>query len=183
MRLCGTLELASKEPSPGQDREVFGFCGLQEKSIQSGKTTHRFTRLQLDRIGCHRGLVKSILSRLLHLGVSMSRRSSGGGDGIAVYEDQSFGPEGLFSRRGVSPSRLEHGETLTAALIATFLATYDSCKKTARREAGDGFERRPAELSEVVDLVFQDTLSMQYFNGTGNLTDVQIRMVLRKSLV
>ena len=35
--------------------------------------------------------------------------------------------------------RLEHGETLTAALVATFLITYDSYKKTVRREASDAF--------------------------------------------
>ena len=59
--------------------------------------------------------MKSILSRLLHLGVTMSRRSSGGGDGIAVDEGQSFGSETLFSRGGVSPPRLEHGEALNSA--------------------------------------------------------------------
>ena len=53
--------------------------------------------------------MKSILIRLLHLGVTMSRRSSGGGDGIAVDGGQSFGPEVLFSRCSVSPPRLEHG--------------------------------------------------------------------------
>ena len=124
--------------------------------------------------------MKSILSRLLHLGVTMSRRLRNGGDGIVVDEGQSFGPEVRFSRGGVSPPRLEHGETLTAALIATFLVTYDSYKKTVRREAGDGFERRPAELSAVVDLVHQDALSMRYFDATGNLTDVQIRTGLEK---
>ena len=96
MRFCGTLGLASKELSHGYYKEVFGPCGLQEESSQSGKTTRRFTRLQFDRIGCHRGLVKSILSRLLHPGVTMSRRSSGGGDGIAMDEGQSFGPEVLL---------------------------------------------------------------------------------------
>ena len=105
--------------------------------------------------------MKSILSRLLHLGVTMSRRSSGGGDGIAMDEDQSFDPELLSSRGGVSPPRLEYGETLTAALVAIFLVTYDSYKKTVRREPGDGFERRPAKLTEVVDLVHQDALSMR----------------------
>ena len=49
-----------------------------------------------------------------------------------------------------------------------------------RREAGDGFERRPAELSEVVELVHQDSLSMRYFDGSENLTDVQIRTGLEK---
>ena len=44
-----------------------------------------------------------------------------------------------------------------------------------KREAGDGLERRPAELSELVDLVHQDALSMRYFDGVGNLTDAQIR--------
>ena len=34
-----------------------------------------------------------MVSRLLHLGVTISRRSSGGGDVIAVDEGQSFGPE------------------------------------------------------------------------------------------
>ena len=63
----------------------------------------------------------------------MSRGSSGGGDGIAVDEGQSFGPEVLFSRGGVSPSRLECGETQTADLVATFLVTYDICFKTVRR--------------------------------------------------
>ena len=124
--------------------------------------------------------MKSILSRLLHLGVMMSRKSSGGGDGIAVDEGQSFGPEVLFSRGGMSPPRLEHADTLTAALVETSLVTYDSYKKTIRRGAGDGFERRPAELSEVVDLVHQDALPTRYFDGTGNLTDVQIRIGLEK---
>ena len=105
----------------------------------------------------------------------MSRRSSGGGNDIAGDEGQRYGPEVLFSRGGVSPPRLKHEETLTAALVATFLVNYDSYKKYVRREAGDGFERRPAELSEVVDLVHQDALSMRYFNGVGNLTDAQIR--------
>ena len=122
--------------------------------------------------------MKSILSRLLHLGVTMSRSSSGCGDGIAVDEGQSDGPEVLFSWNGVSPSPTRLGETLAAALVATFLVTYDSYKKTVRREAGDDFERRPAELSEVVNLAHQDALSMYYFHGTGNLTDVQIRICL-----
>ena len=109
----------------------------------------------------------------------MSRISSGGGDGIAKDEGQSFGPEVLFSRGGVSPPRLEHGETLTAALVVTFVVTYDSCKNSVRREAGDGFERRPAGLSEVVELIHQDALSMRFFE-TGNLTDVQTRTGLEK---
>ena len=37
----------------------------------------------------------------------MPRRSSGGGDSIAADEGQSFGPEVLFSRGGVSRPRLE----------------------------------------------------------------------------
>ena len=120
--------------------------------------------------------MKSILSRLLHLGVTISKRSNGGGDGTAVDEGQSFGSEVISSRGGVSPPRLDRGETQTLALVATFLVTYDSYKRPVRREAGDdGFERRPAELSEVVDLVHQDALSIRYFDGTGNLTDVQIR--------
>ena len=57
---------------------------------------------------------------------------------------------------------------------------YDRYKKTVWREAGDGFQRRPAELSEVVDFVHQDALSMQYVDGTGNLTGVQIRIGLEK---
>ena len=110
----------------------------------------------------------------------MSRRSSGGGNDIAGDGGQRYGPEVLFSRGGVSPPRLEHGKTLTAALVATFLVNYDSYKNTVRREAGDDFERRPAELSEVVDLVHRDALSMRYFDGIGNLTDVQIRTGLEK---
>ena len=92
----------------------------------------------------------------------------------------SFGSEVLFSRGGVYAPRLEHGETLTAALVTTFSVTYDSYKKTVRHEAGNGFERRPAELSEVVDLAHQDALSMRYFDGNGNLTNVQIRSGLEK---
>ena len=153
-------------------RKYLGPVVFQEVSPQSEKTTRRFTQLQLNRIGCHRGLVKSILSRQLRLGVTMSRRSCGGGNDMSVGEGQRFGPEVLFSRGGVSPPRLEHGETPTAALVATFFV---------RREAGDGFERRPAELSEVVDLVHQDALSMRYFDGIGNLTDVQIRTGLEKA--
>ena len=72
--------------------------------------------------------MKSILRRLLRLGVTMSRRSFGCGNDIAVDEGQRFGPKALFSSGGVSPPRLEHGETLTAALVATFLVTYDSYK-------------------------------------------------------
>ena len=60
------------------------------------------------------------------------------------------------------------------------MVNYSSYKKTARREAGDDFERRPAELSELVDLVHQDALSMRYFDGVGNLTDAQIRTGLAK---
>ena len=127
--------------------------------------------------------MKSILSRLVHLDVAMSRRSSGGGDGIAADEGQSFGPEVLSSMGGVSP-RLEHRETVTAALVATYLVTYNIYKKTVRREAGDGFERLLADLLEIVDMFYQDALSMQYFDGTGNLTDVQNRtLVCRKLLV
>ena len=47
MRLGDTLGLASEELSPGSHKEVFGSCGLQEESAQSGKTTRRFTRLQV----------------------------------------------------------------------------------------------------------------------------------------
>ena len=72
--------------------------------------------------------------------MTMSRRSSGGGNDIAGDEGQSYGPEVLFSRGGVSPPRLEHEETLTAALVATCLVNYDSYKKTVRREAGGSFE-------------------------------------------
>ena len=89
--LCGTLGLASEELSPGQYKEVFGFCGLQEESPQSGEITRWFTRLQFDQIGCHRGLMKSTLSRLLRLGVTTSRRSSGGDNNIAEDEGQRFG--------------------------------------------------------------------------------------------
>ena len=160
--------------------EVFGSRGLQEKSPPSGKATRRFTRLQFDRTDCHHRLVKSILNRLLRLGVTMSMRSSGRGNGIAVDEYQRFGLEVLFSRGGVPPPRLKHGETLTAALVATFLVTYDSYKNTVRREASNGFERSPAELSEVVDLIHQDALSMRYADGIGNLTDVQTRTGLEK---
>ena len=110
----------------------------------------------------------------------MSRRSSGGGNNIAGKKGQRYGPEVLFSRGGGSPPRLEHEETLTAALVATFLVNYDSGKKTVKREAGDGFEGRPAELSELVDLVHQDAFSMRYFGGVGNLTDAQIRTGLEK---
>ena len=38
----------------------------------------------------------------------MSRISSVGGDGIAVDEGQSFGPEVFFIGEGVSPPRSEH---------------------------------------------------------------------------
>ena len=113
----------------------------------------------------------------------MSRRSSGGGNDIAGDEGQRYGPQVLFSKGGVSPPRLEHEETLAAALVATFLVNYDSYKKTARREAGVGFERRPAELSEVVDLVHQDALSMRHFDGVGNLKDAQIRTGLEKGTI
>ena len=161
-------------------KKSFESCGLQEESLQSGKITRRFTRLQFDQIDCHRGLVKSSLSRLLRLCMTTSRRSSSGDNDIAGDEGQRYGPEVLFSRGGVSPLRLEHEETLTAALVATFLINYDSYGKTVRREAGDGFLRRPAELSELVDLVHQDALSMRYFDGVGNLTDAQVRTGLEK---
>ena len=63
----------------------------------------------------------------------MSRRSSGGGNGIAGDEGQRYGPEVLFNRGGVSPPRLEHEETLTAALVATFLVNYDTKKLSGER--------------------------------------------------
>ena len=77
--------------------------------------------------------------------MTISRRSSGGGNDIAGDEGQGYGVEVLFSS-GVSPPRLEHEETLTAALVATFLVNYDSYKKTVRPKAGDDFVRRPAGL-------------------------------------
>ena len=110
----------------------------------------------------------------------MSRRSSGGGNDIAGDEGQRYGPEVLFIRGGVFPPRLEHGETLAAALVATFLVNCDSYKNSVRREAGDGFEPRPAKLSEVVDSIHQEALSMRSFDGVGNLTDAQIRTGLEK---
>ena len=113
----------------------------------------------------------------------MCKRPSGGGDGIAVDAGQRFGREVLFGRGGVSPPRLDHEETLTAALVATFSVTYDSYKNTVGREGGDGFERRPAELSDVADLVHQDALSMRYFDGIGNLADAQMRTGWKKLLV
>ena len=76
--------------------------------------------------------MKSILSRLVHLDVAMSRRSSGGADGIAADEGQSFGPEVLSSMSGVSPSGLEHGETGTAALVVTYLVTHNSYNASIR---------------------------------------------------
>ena len=122
MWACACVALSDWQVNNSRQDKVFGSCGLQEETPQSGRTTRRFTRLQLDRIDYHRGLVKSVLSRLLHmhLGVTMSRRSSGGGDDIAMDEGQSSGAGVLFGRGGVSPPRLEHGETLTPALIATF---------------------------------------------------------------
>ena len=60
-------------------------------------------------------------------------------------EGHSLGPEGLFSRDGVSSPRLKHGEILTAALVAAILATCDNYKNTVRREAGDGLS--DAQLS------------------------------------
>ena len=86
------------------------------------------------------------LSQLLHLGVTTSRISSrGGGDTVAN--------EG----RGFVSLWFEHGETLNAALVETFGVTYDSYKKTVSRESGDRFEQCPADVSEVVQLVRQDT--------------------------
>ena len=87
---------------------VLWFTGRESPERENNSPVH--PRLQFDRIGCHRGLVKSSLSRLLRLGVTMSRRSSGGGNGIAGDEGQRYGPEVLFSRGGVSPPRLEHEE-------------------------------------------------------------------------
>lgn len=80
----------------------------------------------------------------------------------------------------MSPPKLEHGEILTAALVMAFFAMCDSYNTTVRREAGDGFQRPPAELSEIVDLVHQHASSMLYFDGAGNLTDVQIGTGLEK---
>ena len=119
--------------------------------------------------------MKSILSRLLRLGVTTSRRSSGSGNNIAGDEGQRYGPEVLFSRGGVSPPRLEHGETLDCCLSCDLFGQSRQLQKTVKREAGDGFERHPAELSEVVDLIHQDALSMRYFDGVGNLTDAHTR--------
>ena len=59
----------------------------------------------------------------------MSRRLSGDGNYIAGDEGQRYGPEVLFSRGGVSPPRLEHEETLTAALVATFWSITTATKK------------------------------------------------------
>jgi len=89
------------------------------------------------------------LSQLLHLGVTTSRISSRGG-GVTVANES----------RGFVSLWFEHGETLNAALVETFGGTYDRYKKTVSRESGDRFEQCPADVSEVVHLVRQDTILM-----------------------
>ena len=141
-------------------RVAFGPCGLQEESPQSGKITSQFSRLQFYRIGYHRGLVKSSLSRLLHLGVTMSRISK-----CRRRLHCSGWSSEIWSRRlyrGALCLNLDCSiETLTAVLVATSVFTYNIYKKAVRSDAGDGSEGHPAELSRVVYLVHQDALSMR----------------------
>ena len=105
--------------------------------------------------------------------MSDDERSSRGGD--TVGGAQRYGPEVLFSRGGARPPCLDDDAEWTPAVVASFLAKYDSYVAATRREAGDGFERRPAELSELVGLAHQDNLAVAFYDYAVDLTDEQIR--------
>ena len=44
-----------------------------------------------------------------------------------------------------------------------------------RRESGDGFERRPALPSELVDIVHQNAIVFRYFKGAPRVDDAALR--------
>ena len=90
-----------------------------------------------------------------------SSRSGGGGDN-ADEKGQSVGRDVLFSRGGVKPPRLDQDQVLTTAMVTIFLVRFESYQSKVRRESGDGFERRPAPLSEVVDIVHQEAFAFLF---------------------
>ena len=73
-----------------------------------------------------------------------------GKSGIGEWE-QHVRREVVFSRSGVKPPRLE-GSNLSTACIEEFLRDYDNCVVSLDRESGEGIGRRPAKLTELVDV-------------------------------
>ena len=86
----------------------------------------------------------------------------------------------LFSQDGVKPARLDQDQVLTTAMVVMIFAEYGSCYSKVHRESGDGFERRPALLSEVVDIVHQETLAFRYFKGATRIDDAASRNGLER---
>lgn len=67
------------------------------------------------------------------------------------------------------------------SLLCRFRPRWSRTTATTRlcgHKVGDG----PAELSEVVELVYHDVLSKGYFAGAGNLTDVHIHAGMEKAV-
>ena len=107
------------------------------------------------------------------MGVTLSSRGyssrSGSGGDNADEQGQPVGREVLFSRGGVKPPRLDQGQVLTTPMVAKVLVEFDSYRSKVRRESGDYFERRPALLLKVVDIVHKETLAFRYFLGAAHI--------------
>ena len=60
------------------------------------------------------------------------------------------------------------------------MVEFDSYRSKVRRESGDGFERRPALLSDVVNIVRQEALAFRYFKGAARIDDAALRSDLER---
>ena len=87
--------------------------------------------------------------------------------------------EVIFSRGGARPPRLD-GLGLVAHRIEEFLVAYDNYVKKVEQESGDGVERRPAVIMELVSLAQQDMLSVRYFKG-AEITNDTLREGLERA--
>ena len=65
-------------------------------------------------------------------------------------------------------------------MVAKVLVEYGNHWSRVRRESGDGFERRPALLSEVVDIVHQEALTLCYFKGAACIDDAELGSSLER---
>ena len=65
-------------------------------------------------------------------------------------------------------------------MVAKVLVEFDSYRSKVRRESGDGFERRPGLLSEVVGIVHQEALAFCYFKGAARIDDAALRSGLER---
>ena len=80
----------------------------------------------------------------------------------------------------MKPARLDQNQVLTTAMVVMIFAEYGSCYSKVHRESGDGFEGQTALLSEVVDIVHQEALTLCYFKGAACIDDAELRSSLER---